>query len=720
MTSDRPIPSIATLALVLVLASILGTAPLAAVQATYYVSPKGDDANPGTEALPFRSVAKAREVVRTINATMTGDIVVTLRGGTYALTGPITFTPADGGRNGLYVRYVNYPGETPLLTGGQPVAGWTVHDQTRNIWKVTGVTSRFRQLYVNGTKAIRARLPNLGTGGSPNFYRLTKVDTTGKALNIATSVGSNWNNLNKVEMHLMIAWADATLRLASTTNMGGYTKVKIQTTEENILFNRPYPMLGVAFSSNPPKQQAYYLENAMEFLDAPGEWYLDETANTLYYMARAGEDMTKAKVVAPIVETLVKVAGTSTSNPVGHLAFQGLAFGQTTYLRPSQMGFLNAQAGLYSVSSTLQNKQYVARPPAGVMVSNAHHVRFERNLFAQMAATGLDLVSGTHDNAILGNVLTDIGGTGISVGKFTADSATEFHVPYNPSDKAEISTADTIRSNLVTNATTEIQGAVGIGAGYPRDIVIEHNEVSYLGYTGISVGFGWTKTANAMTNNRINWNHIHHVSQILADGGNIYTLSNQGTGGQIQYNYMHDNTASQWADYWILGIYLDEGSSGFDISHNVSKNSPSNIACNSCGTYTSSDNAGSLASTIANAGIESTYGDIKTRLTLPVADFQEGSTGIGTRSASRIHGNLSAAMRGSDLEVRLQGLRTGGAEAPVVGIYSQQGRLVAQRTLEAGASGTVAFDLSRETPGLYLVRLRSGESSVSASVAKVR
>jgi len=719
MSSNRPIPSIPKLALLLVLAGLSGTRVAAAVQATYYVSPKGSDANPGTEALPFKTIAKARDVVRTINGGMTGDIVVTLRGGTYPLTSTIGFTSADGGKNGLYVRYVNYPGETPLLTGGQPISGWTVHDQGKNIWKVEGVTSRFRQLYVNGTKAIRARLPNLGTNNAPNFYRLTKVDTTGKALNIATSVGSNWKNLNKVEMHLMIAWADATLRLASTTNMGGYTKVKIQTTEENILFNRPYPMLGVAFSSNPPKQQAYYLENAMEFLDAPGEWYLDETSNTLYYMARSGEDMTKAKTVAPMVETLVKVAGTSTSNTVGYLAFQGLAFGHTTYLRPSQMGFLNAQAGLYSVSSTLQNKQYVARPPAGVMVSNAHHVRFERNLFAQMAATGLDLVSGTHDNAVLGNVLTDIGGTGICVGKFTADSATEFHVPYNPSDKAEISTNDTIRSNLVTNATTEIQGAVGIGAGYPRDLVIEHNEVSYLGYTGISVGFGWTKTANAMTNNHINWNHIHHVSQILADGGNIYTLSNQGSGGQIQYNYMHDNTASTWADYWILGIYLDEGSSGFDISHNVSKNSPGNIACNSCGTYTSSDNAGSLASTIANAGIESSYGDIKTKTTLPVADFQEGSTGV-SRSGAHALGALSASMRGSRLEVRIPGARTDAAESRVVGVYSQQGRLVVERALEASTPGIVSFDLSRETPGLYLVRLRSEASDLSASVAKVR
>ena len=70
--------------------------------------------------------------------------------------------------------------------------------------------------------------------------------------------------------------------------------------------------------------------------------------------------------------------------------------------------------------------------------------------------------------------------------------------------------------------------------------MIEHNEVGYMNYTGISVGFGWTKSETAMTNNKINRNKIHHVAQLLSDGAAIYTLSNQGTGSEIMYNYSHD------------------------------------------------------------------------------------------------------------------------------------------------------------------------------------
>jgi len=67
-------------------------------------------------------------------------------------------------------------------------------------------------------------------------------------------------------------------------------------------------------------------------------------------------------------------------------------------------------------------------------------------------------------------------------------------------------------------------------ADYPRAIDIEHNEVSDVNYTGISVGFGWTATANAMSGNRINYNDVNNIVKILADGGGIYTLSNQGSG----------------------------------------------------------------------------------------------------------------------------------------------------------------------------------------------
>ena len=230
------------------------------------------------------------------------------------------------------------------------------------------------------------------------------------------------------------------------------------------------------------------------------------------------------------------------------------------------------------------NDQTVGRPSAGVSVTNANHIHFEQNLFTQMAATGLDFVSGTHDDTILGNAFTGIGGSGISIGKFTADDTTEYHIAYNPSDKNEICQRDTIKDNYIDTVTTEIQGACGIAAGYPAYADIEHNEVGHTGYTGISVGYGWTSSSNAMTNNTINYNNIHDVVEILADGASIYTLSNQQPMSSMLYNYVHDYQTSSWADYGDNGLYMDEQTSGYTVEHNVMRNAPTNIVQNKNGT----------------------------------------------------------------------------------------------------------------------------------------
>ena len=76
-------------------AAATGTPAVAAIQATFYVAPDGDDGNAGSITSPFRSLQHARDVVRTAKATMTGDIYVYLRGGSYPVSSTIEFGPDD-------------------------------------------------------------------------------------------------------------------------------------------------------------------------------------------------------------------------------------------------------------------------------------------------------------------------------------------------------------------------------------------------------------------------------------------------------------------------------------------------------------------------------------------------------------------------------------------------------------------------------------------------
>jgi len=595
----------------------------------FHVSPNGNDAAEGTLTAPFKTLEQAQRAVRGVNKSMKEDINVYLHEGTYQLTSTLRLSNADGGTNGHYVRYMAAPGETPLVTGGIPVNGWELFDAEKNIWCAKDVVGRFRQLYVNGKKAIRARHPNVKPNGDHYFNRLAKVDTTDRAFDVYTDQIKQLENIKKSEIHVMVAWADQTLRIDDVKYNGNTCKIIPQDPERTRLFRRAYPMLGTAFMSNPPKQQCYYLENDMSLLDMEGEWYLDEDTNTLYYMPRDGEDMSTANVVAPNIETLIEVKGESTKDKVQNISFSGIVFAHTNYLRPSNEGFLNLQAGQFAVNvvedwrGLLKSNEFMLwHPSAGIEVTNASRVIFEDNIFTQMAATGLDFTSGTNDTRIEGNVFTEIGGSSISVGKFAPDSLTEIHKGYNPSDKDEICTRDTVKNNYVHNTTNEIQGGVPILGGYPRYIVIEHNEVSYANYSGISVGFGWTTNETAMDGNKINYNEIHHIARLLCDGAAIYTLSNQGKNGQIMYNYSHDINGSDWADYWTCPIYQDEGTSGFEIAYNVAVNAPKGTACNACGQNYAHDNDGFDQKVVDNAGIEAKYKSIKQK-DIPLPNFSE-------------------------------------------------------------------------------------------------
>lgn len=612
-----------------ILPILLGCFVSNAIAVDFHVSPSGNDSAEGTLTAPFKTLEQAQRAVRGVNKSMKEDINVYLHEGTYQLTSTLRLSNADGGTNGHYVRYMAAPGETPLVTGGIPVNGWELFDAEKNIWCAKDVVGRFRQLYVNGKKAIRARHPNVKPNGDHYFNRLAKVDTTGRAFDVYTDQIKKLENIKKSEIHVMVAWADQTLRIDDVKYNGNTCKIIPQDPERTRLFRRAYPMLGTAFMSNPPKQQCYYLENDMSLLDMEGEWYLDEDTNTLYYMPREGENMSTANVVAPNIETLIEVKGESTKDKVQNISFSGIVFAHTNYLRPSNEGFLNLQAGQFAVNvvedwrGLLKSNEFMLwHPSAGIEVTNASRVIFEDNIFTQMAATGLDFTSGTNDTRIEGNVFTEIGGSSISVGKFAPDSLTEIHKGYNPSDKDEICTRDTVKNNYVHNTTNEIQGGVPILGGYPRYIVIEHNEVSYANYSGISVGFGWTTNETAMDGNKINYNEIHHIARLLCDGAAIYTLSNQGKNGQIMYNYSHDINGSDWADYWTCPIYQDEGTSGFEIAYNVAVNAPKGTACNACGQNYAHDNDGFDQKVVDNAGIEAKYKSIKQK-DIPLPNFSE-------------------------------------------------------------------------------------------------
>lgn len=555
--------------------------------AEIWVSPSGSDANPGTKGSPLASVDRAlrqaREWRRLNDSSIDGGIHIILRNGTYSLHSPLLLRSEDSGTATSPTVLEAESGERAVLSGGIRVTGWRKAGRIRGlpstargkVWmaeapKVAGRILTFRQLWINDRKAVRARQPNVGA-----LDRMLVWDRAKQEAWIPKAALAKLRDPDGVEMVFHQQWEIAICRLRTILVKGDRACVTFQSPESRIQFEHPWPQPIMSTNGNGP----FFLANAIEFLDQPGEWFQEMPSGRIFYWPRPGEDLNEATMVAPALETLVHVEG-SLDRPVSHVQFKGIQFAYTTWMRPSKAGHVPLQAGMYLLDAYklrppgtayhrgLDNQDWIGRPPGAVSVRDAHDLKFERCHFVHLASAGLDVRSGTHDDTIEGCVFQDIGGNGIQLGKFS-DPGVETHIPYNPSDQRVICTRERIANNLVTDCANEDWGCVGICVGYGREIDIEHNEVNHVSYTGISVGWGWNKATNCMSNNRIVANHIHHVATRMCDTAGIYTLSAQ-PGTVISDNSVHDIAMSPYVfdpEHWFY-LYLDEGSSWITVRDN--------------------------------------------------------------------------------------------------------------------------------------------------------
>jgi parallel beta-helix repeat protein len=361
----------------------------------------------------------------------------------------------------------------------------------------------------------------------------------------------NLSEVNGVEMVIHKEWTQNNLRLTSFYLSGS---------EAHVIPLEPDRTK--AFSSHDDLRkngQSYYLENAFEFLDAEGEWYLKAASNEVFYKPRAEEDASTIVAVAPKLLQLIRLQGTPDA-PVKNVHFRGIVFEHSTWLEPSEEGFATSQA-----DNIVKGSEGRHRIPGAIHVQDAENIRFEGNVFRNLGATAVVLWSGVRDSAFVGNTFENISASGISIG---------MDLEQHPADPSQVCRDNVIKNNFITKVGRDYHSSVGIFAGYTEGLAIENNELVDMPYTGISVGWGWTLEKTALKNNLIKRNRIHNVMNLLADGAGIYTLSKQ-PGTTIIENYIFNIARSTSAgDFVLVGIYLDEGSSLITLTNNLLENIP--------------------------------------------------------------------------------------------------------------------------------------------------
>ncbi|WP_461451564.1 right-handed parallel beta-helix repeat-containing protein [Mucilaginibacter sp.] len=572
---------------------LLSLVSLKSRAAEIWVATNGNDANTGTKNSPKLTLAAAlrhaRELRRLNDPSIAGGIHIILTGGEYVLDESIFIRPEDSGTSSSPTIIENASDEKAVLTGGVNTTNWkksVVHisglpkQSQGNIWEanipeVGGGNLLFRQLWVNGTKATRARESN--TDESMN--RILSIDKQKQEIWIPLPKSGLPKSPGQMEMVIHQMWAIANLRVKSIEIDGNKAGLTFYQPESKIEFEHPWPAPVIDKTHKMNGNSAFYLNNSIAFLDKPGEWYEDLKSGKVYYWPRKGEDLNHSKVVVPSLEKLVQVCGTI-DRPVSYVFFKRINFEYSTWLRPSQKGHVPLQAGMYLLDayklkikgtpekSGLENQAWVGRPPAAVELTYVNHTGFEGCTFTHLASSGLDYIRGDHDDKIKGNLFSDIGGTGIQIGTYS-DEGLEAHLPYNPKDTRDVCTNEHIENNLITDVTNEDWGSLGISAGYVKKIIIENNEISDVSYSGISLGWGWTKAANAMSDNIIRANKIHHYARHMYDVAGIYTLSAQPN-TVIDSNYVDSIYKVSYAhdpEHWFY-LYCDEGSSYITVKNN--------------------------------------------------------------------------------------------------------------------------------------------------------
>jgi hypothetical protein len=549
-----------------------------------WVSPNGNNQNTGTKDSPYQSILmaqrKAREMRRLNDPAIKDGINILLNEGTYELNESVFLRPEDSGSKNSPTTIKNADGTKPVISGGVKVTKWEKlkispallpKPATENVWvadipTVGGNRINFRQMWVDNLKADRAS--NLNDG---ELDRILEVDKKNEVLWIPVP-GFPVEEIGQLEFVIHQWWAIANLRVKDIEIVNKKAKITFHQPESRIEFEHPWPAPFIDEKKDQNGNSAFFFVNSIALLNSPGEWYADFNEGKIYYWPRSGEDMKKAEVIVPYLETLISVEGTP-DNQVSYVNFDGISFKHTTWMRPSLAGHVPLQAGMFLYDAyklpepgtpdkaSLENQAWIGRQTAGFTMKNANNIVIKNCNFRHMAATGIDFVSGTHHNLIQGCILNDIGGTAIQIG-FFGDKTFEAHLPYNPKDEREVCCFETISNNLITNATNEDWGCVGISVGFAHDINIEHNEVSHLNYSGICVGWGWTKTITCMKNNRVHANYIHHFAKNMYDVGGVYTLSAQPN-SEISENRIEDLEKAPYAHIpeHYQYIYYDEGSS---------------------------------------------------------------------------------------------------------------------------------------------------------------
>ncbi|MBQ8742771.1 MAG: right-handed parallel beta-helix repeat-containing protein [Clostridia bacterium] len=507
-----------------------------------YVSGKrGDDLSSGiTPDTAFKTLGRALDEIKKIRKngyyrpmtiTLTDDLFI---------TSPITIDEQD-------VTVTSFRGRKSIL-GGFKIEGWCEssfngHKCLSARLPECGTPYDFTDLYVNGKYASSPRYPKDGTlrvlavenesvnQFEPSKYFIAKKEDL-----------EHIENIEDATVNYFHMWIDEHTPVESYDRESGKL---VMAYSSRFCLNTIYEPHE---NSNALK---YYLTNVPNTFGAPGEWYLDRKSSTVYYVPTDPSENAESIVAyAPVSPSLFTVK----ADNVRFIDLK-LACTRCEYVSRIKKCTETDSSKASPDCAYGSDGQSVCGSPGAIIFDRCKFSSVKNCEITNVGIYALEVRPGCKKITVEGCEIHEIAAGGIKISGGITDAPAE-----------DATTDCVIRKNHIHHCGIRYPAGCGVLVCNSSSNEISENEISYLEYTGISVGWVWGYAESRTFGNLITKNHIHHIGMgRLSDMGGIYTLGKQH-GTVISENRIHDVKSAHYGGW---GIYTDEGSSYITIENNV-------------------------------------------------------------------------------------------------------------------------------------------------------
>lgn len=563
-----------------VLFLILST--FSSAQQNFYVSPNGLDSNDGLNSnSSFKTIEKAKQAVRTFrqkNPQYGKDVIVNLSSGNYILSKTLEFNKRDGGneKSRTVFKKNNLSKGKVFISGERVISGWELHDAEKNIWKAEIGDLFARQIFIRDKQSGQVKKSIRARSDDTPF----KMREYGKGYKVQTKNIDfrNWNNIRDMEVVSNLYWVS--------------TRVPVLTNDKKKkLVIEPEFWNHIHIQWNVYQAPFNWLENALELVDSPNEWYIDRLSNpgknTVYYHF-GNSNPADSDIIVPALEKLISAKNAD------YISFENIQFQFTTWNGPSvyipekqsNNGFRTGLGDRYTeYAYTTHHYKNIAQIPGAVSFDNSDNIKISGCTFQHIGSTAIEFSGSSSYNLIENSAISEVAGSGISFHNWTSSD----QVFYNgftqlkkKSGNKAVGSGNKIIQNTISDVANEYFSSCGIVIGYTQNTEIRENTISDFPYSGIafiSFTYDILKEDGTISNpdkilyfgsNMVSENKIDCSEQILPDGGGIYNLGYHGNEintPNSQRTKIFNNTILN-QKFYQGAIYLDKFSANIDVYEN--------------------------------------------------------------------------------------------------------------------------------------------------------